>query len=137
MSLKIKTTTEVTTIPYPKDGKEGGAVVANFQVKIPTPDELDKIINKNTRVEWDAPGKRQQKQRFKEPNYVGIAKARFQLIVVGWDGLTLEDGAEFPCTEDNKLIIFHHNREIVDYINDKVDEIMGLEKDEEEEEEKN
>ena len=135
MALKVKTTTVETEIPYlDPETKE---LLATFMVVVPTPDQLDKLIDKHTKVEWDAPSKRAKKERFKEPNYIAIAKARFCIIVVGWDGLEDEKGNKLVCNEENKLILFNHNRDIADFINEEVDELMGLEKEEEEIEEGN
>lgn len=134
MALKINTTAIETTIEY-KD-KEG-KVLATFLVQVPTPDQLEKLINKYTKVEWDAPSKRAQKERFKKPDYIAIARARFCIIIVNWNDVEDEQGKKLECTEENKVLIFNHNRDVVDYINDQVDELMGLEKDEEEKEEKN
>lgn len=131
MALRVKKANKVVAVPY-KD--ENGDIVATFNLKLLSPDDTKKILKKNETVSWEAPNKKVKPERFKETDYLGIAVDRFCAIIEDWDGVEDEEGKPLECNRENKESLFAYNRDLVDWLMDEYDKIMGDFEEEEEEE---
>lgn len=134
MALKVVTRSEqLHNLVY----REGQEDLATFSVRIPTPSILNKIVDKNTKVTWDAPDKKTPKQRFEKVDFLQIVKDKFDYCVVEWLGVEDQNGNTLDCTTQNKMFFFENMREVANWVNDQIDEIAKINEDEKEQEVKN
>ena len=47
---------------------------------------------------------------------MSMLQEQFMYCLVDWANLTLEDGVEFPCNEENKLHLFDHYPEVRNFV---------------------
>ena len=118
--LKVRTTEETYIVSYKEDGK----VVAKFFVKPIPINETKKMLDDNRVIEWDSPDTETPKQRFVEPNYVGVTMDRIDKIICGWEGVCDKDGNELECTRENKIAIFAYDPFVINYVLDEARKIF-------------
>ena len=119
--LKVRTNEEKYVVEY-KDGTEA---LAKFFVKSIPMIEMKGILDSNREVEWDAPpGEDQRKERFVEPNYIGVTLDRVDKIICDWEGVVDKDGKELECTKENKLVVFNYNPAVINYVLDEARKIF-------------
>ena len=118
--LKVRTTEEKYTVEY----KDGDKVLAKFFVKSIPINETKEMLDNNRVVEWDSPDLETPKQRFVEPNYVGVTMDRIDKIICGWEGICDKDGNELECTRENKIAIFAYDPSVINYVLDEARKIF-------------
>jgi len=134
MAFKINVEAEINKIVL--RGKKGEKI-ASFDVKLLQPAEFEKIIKKHQDYIWDSPTRRAKKERFTEPNFSAISEDRFCKLIIDWQGIVGPDGKEFPCTEENKKIVYQNNPALVEWFFSQIEELTTLQVDKLKGEEKN
>jgi hypothetical protein len=107
-----------------------GADRASFEVKPLDPSENAKLLKKHTTH------KRVKSQMVEDVDFVAFRLDKICKTIIGWD-LKDEDGADFPCTDENKKTAFLLNADIINEAMEKADEIAEGKVLDEEEQAKN
>lgn len=125
MALKLRVQKETIEIKYREDNDNPDSeVLATFFVSPMTPTELEKVMRKHERKEWISPNRKTKKELVKEVNYIEVQKERIMNVIVDWNGVEDIKGKPIKCTDENKLAVWEHNAEIINWVLDQVDEIQ-------------
>lgn len=112
MALKIRTSKAEHWVTY-----ERGEDKARFLVAPMTPAEGNKLLEKRRQNEWD------RGQRFEKLDTYNLSLDRVCAIIIDWDGLLDEEGKAFPCTRENKITLYQHEKEMIDWVLDQADKV--------------
>ena len=110
MALKVRTTKPQYWIDYDRDGGS-----ARFLVSPLTPEELNSLLEKRRSYEWD------RNQRFEKLDVYGFRLDKVSAVVLDWEGLTDESGKDLPCDREHKVMLFQHEPELVDWLQEQAE----------------
>jgi len=121
MGLRLRTQESTFRVEYREkesaDGKtREGEILATFIVRPLTPTRMKKVLSHHKIVEWDSPAKDEKKERFESYDFLGITFDRVRKTIIDWEGILDEKGNPLPCTDENKLLVFELNIEIINYV---------------------
>ena len=125
MALKLRTEKEIIQIDYREDNNNPDSeVLASFFVSPMTPTELEAIMRKHERKDWVSPNRKTKKELVKEINFMEVQKDRIVSTITDWKGVVDTNGKPIKCTDENKIAVWEHNSEIINWVLDQVDEIQ-------------
>lgn len=126
MALKVRTSKRQTWLTYERDGES-----ARFLVSPLTPDEFMKLMEKRRGYEWE------RNQRFEKMDLFGAKLDKIVAVILDWEGVTDESGKALPCDREQKLALYQHESEMIDWVLAQVDALGGQRIEERETERKN
>jgi len=138
MPLKFKEETVTYTFTWDKGGPEECV----FTIRQPSPRDYAKLINQNTKHEWDAPTgipKRKREallKRYEKLDEEGFMDDKVDFLIVAW-GLVDDDGKAVPCTRENKIAFDKARSDVTTWLFEQLDEQAEGEKEQGDREEKN
>lgn len=137
MALRIALKEKEYRVDYREINGVKGDILCSFWVTPMSPFEIDNLLEKNKMIEWDSPSRKTEKQRFVEYNHIAILVERIKKVIKRWEGIEDESGVAIPCTDENKVVLFEKQPELIQFVLAKADEVTKLIKDERDTEEKN
>lgn len=139
MALALKTKKTKHCVEYraedKRTGERTGEVLAKFWVMPMTPTEIDRMLDEYRYYEWDAPpasnrkerrSAQLNKQRFERYKNIEFVHARIKRTIEDWSDIVDENGKPIPCTDENKILVYELNPDVINYVLSEADGI-GLE----------
>ncbi len=142
MALKLKTKRTTEFVEYREDNDDlKSEVLAKFEIQCLTPSESMELLKKYNRDKFiekpGAKGKKKEYERIQDPDFISLTHEKIKKIIVGWENVLDEKGKEIPCTDENKIIVYELNPDVIDYVIEKADSFGRKIEEVEEEEIKN
>lgn len=137
MALALRTKKSKHCVEYralnEKTGERAGEVLAKFFVTPMTPTEIDEMLEEYRYYEWDSPppsNRRERRsgqlnqQRFERYNNIEFVHARIKRTIEDWDDVVnQEDGNPLECNDANKILVYEHNPDVINYVLSEADGI--------------
>jgi hypothetical protein len=125
MALKLRVKKETIEISYREDNDNPDSkVLATFFVSPMTPTELETCMKKHEKKEWISPNRKTKKELVKDINFMEVQKDRIVATIVDWKGIEDTNGKALKCSDENKLAVWEHNSEVINWVIEQVEIIQ-------------
>jgi hypothetical protein len=137
MALKLKAQKKLVRIDYKEDNtnpvSENNKVLASFWIEIPTPSDIDKMMEKAQEEHWLRPNDKTKPELHMKTNWLTYVHLKIKKMIKKWEGLEFEDengivvDASPECNDENKIKAYENNPEVINWVLEQVDEIQKIE----------